>query len=109
MAADPKAGAGTISSWFNSSAYQVPAAGTFGNVHRNSIYGPGLTQMNMSIRKSFKIYEGISFDFSANSTNFLNHPSFGIPDAVIGPGHQAKITSTTVGGRNVELIGKIRF
>lgn len=109
VVADPKAGAGTISSWFNPNAYQAPAAGTFGNMHRNSIYGPGLTQMNMSIRKSFKIYESISFDFSANSTNFLNHPSFGIPDAVIGPGHQAKITSVTVGGRNVELIGKIRF
>ncbi len=109
VVADPKAGAGTIDHWFNPSAYQQPAAGTFGNMHRNSIYGPGLTNMNVSVRKSFKIYERVSFDFSANATNFLNHPSFGIPDQQIGGSHVAAIRSLTVNGRAMMLIGKIRF
>jgi hypothetical protein len=110
---DPKSGGGSIKHWFNTAAYASPTAGTFGNMKRNSVYGPGVKQMNMSIRKSFKIYERVSFDFSANATNALNHPSFANPDAVIDPsagtGHVAKITGTTVGGRNVELVGKIRF
>ena len=99
----------TIDSWFNVGALAAPAAGTFGNMGRNILYGPGMTQVNMSLQKTFAITERIRFDFSANSTNALNHPSFGQPDLLIGPGHVGKITTTTVGGRQMELIGKIRF
>lgn len=99
----------TIDSWFNASALAAPAPGTFGNMGRNIFYGPGLTQINLSLQKSFSITERIKLDFSANSTNALNHPSFGLPDLLIGPGHVGKITTTTVGGRQMELIGKIRF
>jgi len=106
---DPKAGAGTIAHWFNVNAYQSPAAGTFGNMRRNSVYGPGLTQLNLAVRKTFKIYERVTFDFSANATNAINHASFGFPDLNIGGTHSAAITTTTVGGRNIELIGKLRF
>jgi hypothetical protein len=109
VAANPKAGAGTIQSWFNTNAYVAPNPGTLGNMRRNSIYGPGVYVMNASIRKTFRIYERISFDFSADSTNVLNHPSFGQPDLPIGGTHHAAITNVTQGGRNIELIGKLRF
>jgi hypothetical protein len=99
----------TINGWFDTSAFAAPTPGTYGNMKRNNIYGPGLQVMNASIRKTFKIYEMISFEFSANATNVLNHPSFSQPDAIIGAGHTAKITGVTQGGRNMELIGKIRF
>jgi hypothetical protein len=106
---DPKAGAGTIAHWFNVNAYAAPTAGTFGNMHRNSVYGPGLNVVNLAIRKTFRIYERVTFDFSANATNALNHPSFGFPDLNIGGTHSAAITTVTQGGRNIELIGKLRF
>ena len=63
----------------------------------------------MSLQKTFSITERIKLDFGANSTNTMNHASFGQPDLLIGPGHVGKITTTTVGGRQMELIGKIRF
>lgn len=107
--ADPKAGAGTIAHWFDTTAYAAPTAGTFGNMHRNSIYGPGIDVINLAIRKTFKIYESVTFDFSANATNAINHASFGQPDLNIGGTHSAAITSVTQGGRNIELIGKLRF
>jgi hypothetical protein len=78
-------------------------------MRRNSVYGPGLTQLNLAVRKTFKIYERVTFDFSANATNAINHASFGFPDLNIGGTHSAAITTTTVGGRNIELIGKLRF
>jgi hypothetical protein len=106
---DPKAGAGTIAHWFNMASYQSPASGSFGNVRRNSIYGPGLNVVNMAIRKTFKIYERVTFDFSANATNAFNHASFGQPDPQVGGTHTAAITTVTQGGRNIELIGKLRF
>lgn len=98
-----------INGWFNTAAYQAPTPGTFGNMRRNSVYGPGLWQMNMSLHKKFPIYERVAFDFSANATNVLNHASFGQPDPIIGTGHSALIRSVTVGGRSMELTGKIVF
>ena len=65
--------------------------------------------INGSIRKSFPIFERVSFDFSANVTNLINHPSFSDPDANIGTGHHAQITAVNEGGRVIELIGKVRF
>jgi hypothetical protein len=98
-----------IAGWFDVNAYAAPAPGTFGNMARNSIYGPGLFSVGMSLIKSFKIWESISFDFSANAVNIFNHPSFSPPDRAIGAGHVGKITGVTVGGRQLEFVGKIRF
>ncbi len=107
-----------INGWFNDvpaadgvtfGAYQQPTAGTLGDMRRNSVYGPGALVMNSSIKKSFPIWERLGFEFSADATNVLNHASFGQPDAVIGAGHSGLIRSVTQGGRNIELIGKLRF
>lgn len=106
---NPKRSDAGINGWFNTSAYQSPTAGTFGDTRRNSVYGPGLHIMNMAMRKRFPIYRNLAFDFSANASNVLNHPSFGQPDRVIGTGHTAAITSVTTGGRSLELVGKIVF
>ncbi len=107
---NPKSGSFKgIHGWFDPSAYASPSPGTLGNMRRNSVYGPGVYVMNSSIHKVFPIWERVSFDFSANATNVLNHPSFAQPDLNIGPGHTGQITGTTVGGRNLMLVGKLRF
>jgi len=48
-------------------------------------------------------------EFRADATNVLNHPSWAQPDSNIGPGHSATISSATVGGRTMQLMGKIVF
>jgi hypothetical protein len=48
-------------------------------------------------------------DFSANATNLFNHPSFALPDKAIGAGHVGRISGTSVGSRQMELIAKFRF
>ena len=106
---DPKANTNGINRWFNVDAYASPGAGAFGNMRRNSVYGPGLTQLNASLRKSFYIREHVTADLTISATNLPNHPSFSQPDALIGAGHDAKITGVTVGGRAMEIIGKIHF
>ncbi len=100
---------GTIQQWFNPAAFAQPTPGTFGDMRRNSVYGPSLHEINGSIHKTFPIWERVSFDFAANATNLFNHPSFSNPDPVIGPGHTAQITGVNVGGRTLELVGKVRF
>jgi hypothetical protein len=100
---------GTIAEWFNVAAYKQPDVATYGNVTRNSLYGPHLSVVNFSLSKSFSFLERGKFELRIDTSNLFNHPSFGLPDNVIGPGHNAQITSLTVGGRAVELIGKISF
>ncbi len=99
----------TINQWFNPNAFQAPPPGTLGNMRRNSVYGPGLHVINGSIHKTFPIYERFSFEFAANATNLINHPSFADPDPAVGGVHHAQITGVTVGGRVVELVGHLRF
>jgi tetratricopeptide (TPR) repeat protein len=89
--------------------HAAPTPGTFGNMGRNIVYGPKLSAINMSLIKTFSLTERIKLEFSGNATNVLNHPSFALPDKSIGPGHIGKITGTSVGARQMELIAKLRF
>ena len=111
LVGDPKAVSGgqNIDSWFNTSAFAAPTPGTFGNLGRNTVFGPGLSAINLSLHKVFRFTERMNLDFSANATNLINHPSFALPDKVIGPGHVGRISGTSVGSRQMELVAKFRF
>jgi hypothetical protein len=65
--------------WFNPAAFTLPAQGTFGNVRRNALYGPGLDLTNLSIGKTFDIREGVKLQIRADATNAFNHANFGLP------------------------------
>ena len=108
---DPKAAgrSGKLTEWYNVDAFQSPGAGHFGDMRRNSVYGPGLSELNAALHKTFPIWESTNLDLSINAQNFPNHPSFGLPDALIGPGHTGQIFTTTVGGRSIQWVAKPRF
>ena len=53
---------------------------------------------------------GPRFEVRADAFNVLNHASFGNPgNNAIGPGQSAQITGTTIGGRAIQLYGKVSF
>ncbi|HEY5254710.1 MAG TPA: carboxypeptidase-like regulatory domain-containing protein [Acidobacteriaceae bacterium] len=99
---------GPNGNWFNEAAFSQPADGTFGDSSRNSLYGPHLSNINLSLAKNFPIWKTV-LQIRADSTNVFNHPSFGLPNSQIGPGQQSTITSVTVGGRAVQLLGRLTF
>jgi len=70
---------GTVSCWFNPSAFSVPPPGQFGTAGRNSLRGPGFAEFDLSIQKTFQLTEGTSIAFGADAYNLLNHPNFGVP------------------------------
>jgi hypothetical protein len=71
---------GCLNEWFNPAAFSQPASGTFGNVRRNILYGPGTNTVNLSMFKEFSVpWEGIKLRLSCAATNAFNHPSFGNP------------------------------
>ena len=66
-----------------SPAWQVPAAGTFGNAGRNILRGDGLRNFDVGLYRQFKITEGQAVQFRAEVFNLTNHPNFYFPAANI--------------------------
>ncbi len=97
--------------WYNPAAFAEPAAYTFGNLGRNSLRGPGLSSIDLSLGKSFHIpkFERGQLEFRADATNFLNHPSFSNPGSGWVPAGSQQITSTTVTGRAIQLGARLSF
>lgn len=95
--------------WFNTAAFANPGPGVFGDLRRNSVYGPGLVTFNANLSKTFSIWESAKFELSGNASNVFNHPAFSPPDDLIGPGHNATINGVAIGGRSMEIVGKLRF
>jgi len=101
-----------LKEWYNLNAFAVPANGTYGNFRRNIITGPGLSELNASLGKTFDLWpsRNVKFELRCDATNVLNHASFGQPgNNAIGKDQSAQITGTTIGGRQVELYGRISF
>jgi hypothetical protein len=98
--------------WYNLNALAVPAPFTYGNFLRNQVYGPGVVNVAASLGKTFDVWpeRGVKLLIRADAGNVLNHASFGQPgNNAIGPGQTANITSTTVGGRQIQLYGRVSF
>jgi hypothetical protein len=51
--------------------------GTFGNLGKNTLIGPGLFELDYSMKKQFDINERVNLQFRAEFFNILNHPNFG--------------------------------
>ncbi len=80
---------GAVNTACYSSSQFLPSgtATGFGNVGRNSFYGPMYFDMDTSLYKDFSITERLQFRIGASAYNLLNHPSFGNPGAnVAGSG-----------------------
>jgi hypothetical protein len=57
----------------------APANGAQGSLGRDAIYGNGLLQLDLSLRREFAIYRRSSLEASLNMFNVPNHPAFADP------------------------------
>ena len=104
-----------IKQWFNEAAFAVPASGTFGNERRNQLTGPGLSTVNLSLSKTFAIWESVHLQVRADADNVFNHASFALPNnnlsltgSTISTG-TSNISNTSVPMRNMQLSARISF
>ena len=70
-----------------------PAAGSFGNVARNSFFGPHAFNMDASLSKQFRINERFNAQFRAELFNAFNHVNLGQPNATVDSPTAGQITS----------------
>jgi trimeric autotransporter adhesin len=59
--------------FFNLLAFTTPPPGQYGNAGRNTIPGPGLFQLNLSLQRTIQVAERLRIQIRVDSTNFTNH------------------------------------
>jgi hypothetical protein len=95
--------------WFDTSAFAVPACVCFGNAGRDILIGPGFQDLDLSITRDFLFKERFRLQFRAESFNLMNHPNFGLPNAVIGNPLVGTITTTVNPERQNQFALKLYF
>jgi hypothetical protein len=101
----------TTSCWFNTSAFATPPSGTFGNVGRDTIYGPNWRTVDLALLKNFRLGllgEGGGLQFKLSATDVFNHPNLGLPDATYTDGGFGTISKANT-SRQLQLGAKISF
>jgi hypothetical protein len=96
----------TPAEYFNPNAFIQPTVsvpnssggnsiyGTYGNVARDALTGPGLSELDFSATKNTHITERLGLQFRAEFFNILNHTNFLTPNEVV---YSAAPTIKTVG------------
>jgi len=106
---------GTPNRWFDPCAFQLPPAGTFGNLARNTVMGPQLVNLDFAITKATKLRENFNLEFRTEFFNLFNHPYFAVPIRMIFSSSRATsgsagvINSTDNTGREIQFGLKLTF
>jgi hypothetical protein len=74
--ADPNVAGGKR---INKAAFTTPSGPVQGNLGRNALRGFGATQVDLTLRRQFKLQERLSLQARADLFNIFNHPNFGPP------------------------------
>ena len=88
--------------------YRVAKEGTFGNVGRNTLYGPGTFNIDLSAHKVFAITEKLHLQYRAEFFNILNHATLGNPGTTVTSGGFGRITSAGA-PRVIQMALKLTF
>jgi hypothetical protein len=89
----------------NKAAFTAPSGPVQGNLGRNALRGFGATQVDLTLRRQFKLHERLSLQARADFFNIFNHPNFGTPtnylsSPLFGQSTQMLGASLGSGGQN---------
>jgi hypothetical protein len=102
-------GTHTADEWFNPTAFATPAAFTYGDAGRNSVYGPDLQTMDIAIQRSFRLTEKLNFQFRGEAFNALNKVNLGTPNRFVNTPQFGTITMAMTPGREIQLGARLSF
>ena len=109
---------GTPNLYFDPCAFAPQPLGTFGNLGRNTLIGPGIAEVDFSVMKNFPFRERMNLQFRAEAFNLANHPNFQAPNLATleifsqtgGLSSTAgQLTATTTSSRQIQFGLKLVF
>jgi hypothetical protein len=102
--------------YFNPNAFILPFPGTYGNLSRNTLTGPGISELDLSLRKNTALTQRLNLQFRAEFFNILNRTNFDTPNTVVyasdttTPSPTAGlITTTSTTSRQIQFGAKLLF
>jgi hypothetical protein len=100
---------GNVFGYFNTSAFALPALGTFGNEGTNVLRGPGISNsVNINFYRNVAIRERASFRIGAECFNVFNHANFSAVGTVFGSPTFGNLTAA-LDPRQIQLSAKLTF
>ncbi|HZT30306.1 MAG TPA: carboxypeptidase regulatory-like domain-containing protein [Bryobacteraceae bacterium] len=97
-----------VAHFFDTSAFALPALGTFGTSGRNILYGPGLQNLDAGLFKTFQVDEQRRFEIRWEIFNSLNRPNFLNPNNSFSSPNFGRILSAR-DPRILQLAAKFYF
>ena len=97
--------------FLNPAAFAQPALGTFGNVVRNSIRGPGSKNLDLALTRAFPFSNAHALEIRIETFNAFNWFVWGNPNVAVNAATFGQITSTsgTVQPRIMQFALKYTF
>lgn len=89
---DPE-GPKTVAQWFNTAAFVVPPANTFGNAGRGLFRGSGIHLWDISLYKNFRVTEAVGMQFRTEFFNAFNHTNFSGVGTTLGTPSYGRVVS----------------
>jgi hypothetical protein len=100
----------TTSQWFNTAAFAIPAAYTYGNSGRNILRSQNYWNLDFSLFRQFPIRERMNFEIRGEAFNVLNTVAYDVPgSAITTPTTFGKVTSLANSPRTLQLAAKFNF
>lgn len=106
---------GNAMHWYDPCAFSLEEAGTFGNLGRNTVIGPGEQDVDVALEKAFPIGEKVNATFRAEAFNVFDHTNFGLPVGVpltsagAASPTAGQITYTLTSSRQIQFALRINF
>jgi outer membrane receptor protein involved in Fe transport len=105
-------GIGKFAPYFDTTAFAPVTTASFGNASRNSLRGPGHTDLDLGISRVFPITERIHAELRGEGFNISNTPYFAVPANNVSSSSFGRITSTfgsAADSRVLRVTAKLNF
>ena len=103
---------GDDGTYFDTTAFKRVTEVRFGNVGRNTMRGPGVANLDLSLFRTFKLSPQYNLQFRAEAINATNTPHFSNPNGNANSSNFGKVLTTQTAyatGRSREFRFGLRF
>ena len=94
--------------WFNTAAFATPAAFQFGTAGRNSLVGPGLSKVDLSLDRELRLGRQ-QLHFRVEAFNVLNTVNYDTPNRFVNTPQFGTITQAATSARQIQFVLRATF
>jgi hypothetical protein len=94
--------------FFDTAAFSIPASGAFGNAGRNTIIGPGASNVSLALLRTIPLGQTRTLSIQIQANNVFNSVQFASIDTVVNSPTFGEVTAFRP-MRRVQIVTRLRF